>query len=402
MKKFLLILLCLCTFASAAVARERVVLGVERLDENAQQELLAGKRVGLFTNQTGVDSKLTSSVDLVQARYNLTGIFVPEHGLFGAVAAGETFAGSTYKNVPVHSLYGDTRRPTKEMLSDIDTLLVDIQDVGIRHYTYFSSLAYIMEECAKEKKQVVVLDRPNPLGGAMQGPVLKAGNESFIGLYELPLRHGLTIGEFARFINVKQKLNCDLAVVPMLGWRRNMLWQDTKLPWVLTSPLIPTEETAFLYGITGCMGDSNLSVGVGTAKPFFFVGAPFVDAEKLKTELDSLQLADVSFRAVAYTPRYGAYAGEFVQGVELYPKDLRRLNVAELQYKLYKTLVNLYPGKITAPERGYGAKGFKLDIAWGEDSLRLCAEQDDEVLFARWRVECENFAQQVKPYLLYK
>lgn len=402
MKKFLLVLLCLCTFASVAVARECVVLGVERLGEPMVQELLAGRRVGLFTNQTGVDSKLTSSVDLLQARYNLTALFMPEHGLFGAVAAGETFTGSTYKNVPVHSLYGDTRRPTKEMLADIDTLVVDIQDVGIRHYTYFSSLVYIMEECAKENKQVVVLDRPNPLGGAMQGPVLKPENSSFIGLYELPLRHGLTIGEFARFINAEQKLHCDLVVVPMLGWKRNMLWSDTKLPWVLTSPLIPTEETALLYGMTGCIGDSNLSVGVGTAKPFFFVGAPFAEAEKLKIALDAAQFTATSFRAAAYTPRYGAYAGELVQGVELYPTDLRRLNVAEVQYKLYKTLVSLYPEKITTSERGYGAKGFKVDIAWGEDSLRLCAEQDDEALFARWRAECEKFAQQVKPYLLYK
>lgn len=402
MKKFLLVVLCLCFFASTAAARERVLLGVERLGEPVAQELLAGKRVGLFTNQTGVDSNLRSSVDLVQARYKLTGIFVPEHGLFGAVAAGETFAGSSYKNVPVHSLYGDTKRPTKAMLADIDTMLVDIQDVGIRHYTYFSSLAYIMQECAKEHKQVVVLDRPNPLGGAMQGPVLKAGNESFIGLYQLPLRHGLTIGEFARFINAEQKINCDLAVVPMQGWKRNMLWQDTKLPWVLTSPLIPTQETALLYGVTGCIGDSNLSVGVGTAKPFYFVGAPFVQAEVLQQKLNDAHISGVLFRAAAFTPRYGAYNGELTQGVEVYVTDERKVNVAELQFALYKALVELYPEQVNSPEREYGAKGFKQDIAWGEDSLRLCAEQDDEALFARWRAECAEFALKVKPYLLYK
>ncbi len=403
MKKILLLLMCLCTLVSTGFARERVVLGVERLGESAQQELLSGKRVGLFTNQTGVDSRLNSSVDLVQAQYNLTAIFVPEHGLFGAVAAGEKFSGSTHHSVPVYSLYGDTRRPTKEMLDAIDTMVVDIQDVGIHHYTYFSSLAYIMEECAKAHKQVVVLDRPNPLGGAIQGPVLKAGNESFIGLYQLPLRHGLTIGEFARFINSTQKLNCDLTVVPMLGWHRNMLWRDTKLPWVMTSPLIPTEATAFLYGATGCIGDSNLSVGVGTAKPFFFVGAPFVDAEKLKTALNAVLPAGAGVRQAAFTPRYGAYSGELVQGVELYITDMRHVNVAELQYVIYQTLMRLYPDKITTPERGYGAKGFKLDIAWGEDSLRLCKEAEaNEAVFARWRTECAAFAQQVKPYLLYK
>ena len=403
MKRLFLILCVLVALCVSAEARSRVVLGVERLDEPQVQSLLADKRVGLFTNQTGVDSRLQSSVALVQKRYQLMGIFVPEHGLFGAVAAGETFAGSSYAGVPVHSLYGATRRPTAAMLHDIDVMLIDIQDVGIRHYTYFSSLAYIMEECAKEKKQVVVLDRPNPLGGAMQGPVLKPENASFIGLYALPLRHGLTIGEFARYINATQQLGCDLQVVPMLGWRRNMLWQDTHLPWVLTSPLIPTQETALLYGVTGAVGDSNLSVGVGTAKPFFFVGAPFVEAQALKAVLEEVLPGGMLVRAAAYTPRYGAYSGELVQGVELYLTDVRRLNVAELQYKLYQTLVRLYPDKITTPERGYGTKGFKLDIAWGEDSLRLCkAVEDDEAVFARWRADCAAFAAQVQPYLLYK
>lgn len=237
----------------------------------------------------------------------------------------------------------------------------------------------------------------------MQGPVLKPENASFIGLYALPLRHGLTIGEFARFINAEQKINCDLAVVPMLGWRRNMLWQDTRLPWVQTSPLIPTQETALLYGVTGAIGDSNLSVGVGTAKPFFFVGAPFVDALALKEALAAAVPARAAFRTAAYTPRYGAYQGELVQGVEVYLNDWRSVNVAELQYQLYQTLVRLYPDKITTPERGYGTKGFKLDIAWGEDSLRLCKdEQDNAALFARWRADCARFAAQVQPYLLYK
>ena len=403
MKRIFLLLLSLLFIVNIAQARSRVVLGVERLDEPVAQTLLAQKRIGLFTNQTGVDSRLQSSVSLVQERYQLTGIFVPEHGLFGAVAAGEKFAGSDFAGVPVHSLYGATRRPTAEMLKDIDVMLIDIQDVGIRHYTYFSSLAYIMEECAKEKKQVVVLDRPNPLGGAMQGPVLKPENASFIGLYELPLRHGLTIGEFARFINATQKLGCDLQVVPMLGWRRNMLWQDTHLPWVLTSPLIPTQETALLYGVTGVIGDSNLSVGVGTAKPFFFVGAPFVEAQRLQAALAAALPAGTGVRAAAYTPRYGAYNGELVQGVELYLTDVRRVNVAELQYKLYQTLVRLYPEQVKTPERGYGAQGFKLDIAWGEDSLRLCKDVEaDEAVFARWRAECAAFAAQVQPYLLYK
>lgn len=405
MKKLLCILcsLLIVLFAAtgfAAGREKRVVLGIERIDEPFAKQLLAGKRLGLFTNQSGVDSKLRSSVALLQEKYNLTALFVPEHGLFGAVAAGETFASHSYKNIPVHSLYGATLRPTPEMLAQIDAMVVDIQDVGIRHYTYFSSLAYIMEECAKEKKQVIVLDRPNPLGGTIQGPVLKPEYKTFIGLYELPLRHGLTIGEFARYINSTQHIDCDLKVIPMKGWHRSQLWQDTGLPWVQTSPLIPTPETALLYGVTGVCGDSNLSVGVGTAKPFYFVGAPFADADAVKALLDERQLAGVAFRAARFTPRYGAYQGELVQGVEIYLTDARRVNLPELDYILFSTFKSLYPEQIKTPERGYGSKGYKLDIALGESSLR--EGEAPKTAFARWHQECSAFAQQVKPYLLYK
>lgn len=405
MKKLLCILcsLLIALFAAtgfAAGREKRVVLGIERIDEPFAKQLLAGKRLGLFTNQSGVDSKLRSSVALLQEKYNLTALFVPEHGLFGAVAAGETFESHTYKDIPVHSLYGENRRPTAKMLDEIDIMVVDIQDVGIRHYTYFSSLAYIMEECAKEKKRVIVLDRPNPLGGTIQGPVLKPEFKSFIGLYELPLRHGLTIGEFARFINSTQHIECDLEVIPMKGWHRRQLWQDTGLPWVQTSPLIPTAETALLYGVTGVCGDSNLSVGVGTAKPFYFVGAPFADADAVKASLDARKLAGVAFRAARFTPRYGAYQGELVQGVEIYLTDARRVNLPELDYILFSTFKSLYPEQIKTPERGYGSKGYKLDIALGESSLR--EGEAPKTAFARWHQECSAFAQQVKPYLLYK
>ena len=393
-------LLIMLLTMTAAAKENRVTLGIERIDEPFVQEQLAGKRLGLFTNQSGVDSRLRSSEALLQEKYNLTALFVPEHGLFGAVAAGETFASHSYKHIPVHSLYGENRRPTAKMLDEIDTMVVDIQDVGIRHYTYFSSLAYIMEECAKEKKQVIVLDRPNPLGGTIQGPVLKPEYKTFIGLYELPLRHGLTIGEFARYINSTQHIDCDLKVIPMKGWHRRQLWQDTGLPWVQTSPLIPTPETALLYGVTGVCGDSNLSVGVGTAKPFYFVGAPFADADAVKAALDARQLAGVAFRAARFTPRYGAYQDELVQGVEIYLTDVRRVNLPELDYILFSTFKSLYPEQIKTPERGYGSKGYKLDIALGESSLR--EGEAAETAFARWQQECADFTQQVKPYLLYK
>lgn len=396
----ILSLLCIVLCNISAVAHARVVLGDERLDEGFVQAMLQNQRLGLFTNQTGVDSKLRSSVDLLRQRFDLQAIYVPEHGLFGAVAAGEKFDSNTYKNLPVYSLYGDSRRPSKEMLAKIDTMVVDIQDVGVRHYTYFSSLAYIMEECAKFNKKVVILDRPNPLGGKMEGPVLKPENATFIGLYPMPLRHGLTIGEFAQYINKEQKINCQLEVVPMKRYRRSQLWQATKLPWVQTSPLIPTQETAFLYAVTGVIGDSNLSVGVGTAKPFFYVGAPFVDALEVQQALQALQIPNVEFRALAFTPRYGAYKDELVQGVEIYLHDVRHTNLAELQYRIFNVFRKLYGEQVQFPERGYGAKGYKIDIALGEDSLRQDAEET--ATFLRWQKECSAFALAVRPYLLYE
>ena len=398
MKRFVILLFSMLVILASS-ASAQVTLGVERLGEPAVQRLLAQKRIGLFTNQSGVDSKLTSSVELVKRHVNLQAIFVPEHGLFGAVAAGDEVKSHDYAGIPVISLYGDTRRPTQEMLEKIDALLVDIQDVGIRHYTYFSSLAYIMEECAKHNKEVIILDRPNPLGGAMEGPVLKKEYATFVGLYPLPLRHGLTIGEFARFINKTQKINCKLEVVPMQGWKRSMLWQDTGLPWVMTSPQIPTAEAALLYGVTGVIGDSTLSVGVGTTKPFAFVGAPFAEAQQVKAALDALEISDVAFRAASFTPRYGEYAGELVQGVEVYVLDAHRVNLAELQYKIYLALQKLYPEKVQSQKREY-ADGYKMDILLGESSLRECA--DEKETFARWQKECTDFAKEAQPYLLYK
>lgn len=296
-----------------------VTLGIERIGE--YEQLFAGKRVGLITNQTGVDSKLRSSEDILLAHTDLTGIFVPEHGLFGAVAAGDDVDGAEYKGVKVYSLYGAARRPTPAMLDSIDVMTVDIQDVGARHYTYVSTMAYAMEECAKAGKKFVVFDRPNPIGGLMEGPLLRQEQASFIGLYPVPLRHGLTIGEYARYINDTQKLGLDLTVIPMKGWHRKMYWQDTGLPWVGTSPQIPTAATALYYVTTGILGDTNLSVGIGTTKPFYYVGAPFAEKDAVADKLNSLHLPGVYFRPAAFIPAYGAFAKELCQGVEIYITD---------------------------------------------------------------------------------
>ncbi|MCD8174689.1 MAG: DUF1343 domain-containing protein [Phascolarctobacterium sp.] len=403
MKKFFLtsVIFMLCIFSMSLFfithKENKVILGIEQADDYG--ELLSGKRLGLLTNQTGVDRNLRSSVDILNEKYQLTAIFVPEHGFYGAVAAGERLGDNIFEDSPVFSLYGDMRRPTSEMLDQIDVLCVDLQDIGMRHYTYVSTMAYAMEACAAAGKQVIIFDRPNPLGGKMEGPVLKPEFKSFIGLYEVPLRHGLTIGEYAKFINEKYEINSNLYVIPMKGWHRNMFWQDTGLLWVTTSPLIPTAETAFLYAATGVCGDTGLSVGEATSKPFYYVGAPYVDEILLTSILNKLHLEGLLFRQAAFTPRWGKYEGDLVKGVEIYLLDKRDVNLPQLGYLLLSTIKTLYPEDFLLAGREYGG-GYKVDIALGEDSFSK-GEEPAEV-FARWDKECADFAEIVKPYLLYK
>lgn len=396
-KGIILALLLVFSCQSGTFAAARVVLGVERVAE--YDELLQGKRVGLLTNQTGVDSNLRSTVDILKESYNLAALFVPEHGFYGAIKAGEEFSNDDFRGLKVFSLYGDSKRPSAEMLQEIDVLCVDLQDIGVRHYTYVSSMAYAMEACAEAGKPVIVFDRPNPLGGKVEGPVLKPGYESFIGLYAMPLRHGLTIGEYAAYINEHYGINCQLTVIPMKNWKRSMLWQDTGLHWVGTSPLIPNADTAFLYAVTGVAGDTSLSVGVGTAKPFYYVGAPFADEEQVFAVLSKLNLPHVLFRPAAFIPRYGKYQGELVKGVEIYLTEPDKVNTAELGYLIVYTLRQLYPDKVLFPERGY-VPGYKADIALGEDSLRL--NEATEQAFERWQQEDAQFIKEVQKYLLYK
>lgn len=399
LKKFFVVIVAVVLMMLPAnkMMAGQVELGVERTQE--YDNLLQGKRVGLLTNQTGVDSKLISTVDRLQAKYNLTAVFVPEHGFYGAIAAGEEFNNATFKGLTVYSLYGDNKHPSAEMLQNIDVLCIDLQDIGVRHYTYVSTMAYAMEACAAAGKPVIVFDRPNPLGGEVDGSVLKPQFKTFIGLYELPLRHGLTIGEYARYINEHEQIKCALTVIPMKHWKRSMQWRDTGLPWVSTSPLIPTAETAALYAATGVAGDTNLSVGVGTAKPFYYVGAPFVDEYEVYRALTALQINGVAFRPAAFIPRYGSYSGQLVKGVEIYLLQPEKVNTSELGYLLVHTLQKLYPEKLLFPKREY-AEGYKADIALGEDSLRL--QEEPAAVFSRWQQEDAAFKKQVQPYLLYK
>ena len=252
----------------------RTVLGIERIDEF--KEVFKGKRVGLLTNPTGIDSGFNPSIALLKNKTALVALFSPEHGVRGDVQAGvhvPQYLDEIYQ-LPVYSLYGQTRKPTKEMLEEIDVFAIDIQDIGSRFYTYIYSMAYIMQACQEFGKTEVVFDRPNPIGGeAVEGNILDLRFRSFIGYYPIVQRHGMTIGEIAKMFNEEFGIGCNLTVIPMLNWNRKMFFEDTNLPWVFPSPNIPKVDTAFVYNATCIFEGTNVSEGRGTAVPFEIAGA---------------------------------------------------------------------------------------------------------------------------------
>lgn len=296
MKRSLMLLFLLFHFAADAAVR----LGVDVYFEEGGISELKGKRVGLVTNHTGVDSKMRSTIDLFlnTPEVKLVALFAPEHGLNGGGYAAEEIGEIRHPaGIPVYSLYGKTRRPTQRMLQGIDVIVYDIQDIGCRPYTYMTTLCYVMEEAARSGIPVIVLDRPNPINGlVVDGPMLQEKWQSFIGYINVPYCHGMTIGEIARFFNDKYKIGCKLKVIGMLGWKRSMTYADTGLAWIPTSPYIPESDTPQYYASTGLLGELSLvNIGIGYTLPFKVVGAPWIKAQTLADKLNEQKLPGVSF-----------------------------------------------------------------------------------------------------------
>ena len=351
------------TDVSAAAAEEKTVVrpGIEVL-ERMDFAPLKGKRVGLVTNPSGVDRNLRSTIDIL---YNADGVelvalFGPEHGVRGDVYAGGKVSDVTDRatGLPVYSLYGATRKPTEQMLEGIDVMVYDIQDVGARSYTFISTLGLVMEACAGLGIEVMVLDRPNPLGGnKVEGCVAEDGFISFVGQYKIPYIYGLTVGELARLVN-EEGLNCGqtggqsparchLTVIPMEGWSRDMLYADTGLPWLLPSPNIPTAGSAVNYSAAGICGElyNFLNIGIGYTLPFGVFGAEWIDAEALKAELDSYCLPGVEFRTIYYKPFSGSSAGKLVKGVQYFFTDYEAASVTLTQFYVMQAVARLYPDR---------------------------------------------------------
>ncbi|NPC90722.1 DUF1343 domain-containing protein [Bacillus sp. WMMC1349] len=334
------------TLTGAVCPDQKVSPGIEMLMNN--KRLLTNKRIGLITNPTGVDSHLTSSIDLLHQdpHIKLAALFGPEHGVRGDTQAGDQVDSyiDEKTGLPVYSLYGKTKKPTGEMLQHIDVLLFDIQDVGTRFYTYIYTMAYAMEAAKENNIPFVVLDRPNPQSGKkVEGPVLDPDYSSFVGRYPIPLVHGMTTGELAKLFNREFKIGADLTVIKMKGWKRQMFFEDTELPFVLPSPNMPTPDTSIVYPGTGLLEGTNISEGRGTTKPFELIGAPYINSTDLAEKLNSLKRPGVRFRAASFTPTFSKYHHQLCHGVELYVTDRFTFQPVKTGITIIKTIHDLYP-----------------------------------------------------------
>ncbi len=331
-----------------------VMPGIEVLAEDGFAQL-QGKRVGLVTNPTGVDNSLKSTIDILHDApgVKLTALFAPEHGVRGDYVAGATVANEVdaKTGVRVYSLHGRTKKPTAEMLKNVDVLVYDIQDIGCRSYTFISTMGKAMEAAAENGKEFMVLDRPDPLGGnKVEGCVVESGCFSFVSQYPIPYIYGLTPGELAMLLNgegmLKGGVKAKLTVVPMKGWRRDMTFRATGMPWVLPSPHIPTPETAMLYPATGIMGELDyVSIGVGYTLPFKLTGATWLNAQKLAENLTGLNIPGVEFRPIHFKPFYALNKGEALNGVEIYITDPATAPLSLVQFYIMQELATMNPSK---------------------------------------------------------
>ena len=397
--------LALRRYVSTAVAEQllgpapvpAVMNGIDVLKQG-EFKSLQGRKIAVVTNHSGKDREGNRTIDLLKNAPGVTvvRVFSPEHGLFGVLdeKVGHTVDEKT--GLQVYSLYGETRRPTPEMLQGVDTIVYDIQDIGARFYTYISTLGICMEEAAKHKLKVVVLDRPNPnTGMVVEGPIAQKKHFSFICYGPIPVSHGMTVGELAQFFNEELKIGCDLEVVRMQGWSRNMWWDDTLWAWVNPSPNIRNPTQAMLYPGIGLLETSNLSVGRGTDQPFEIFGAPWVDGRRLAAALNKERIPGLRFVPVTFTPESSKFAKQECQGVYIVVTDRRNLSPVNagvtIAWHLEKLFGDAYDLDAT------------LRMLHNDDALKALKQANDPAMIpAAWKQELEAFKQVRQKYLLYK
>jgi uncharacterized protein YbbC (DUF1343 family) len=374
----------------------RAQLGIDTF-EAMGSEALAGKRIGLITNQTGVDSKGARTIDVV-ARWKgtkLVAIFSPEHGIAGRADAPVANATDPATGVPIYSLYGETRRPTDAMLKGIDVLIFDIQDAGVRFYTYITTMAYCMEEAAKHHIEFIVFDRPNPLGGdVIEGPMLDRDRLSFTGYFPMPVRYGMTIGELAEMFNAENKIGADLHVLTMMNWKRSETYEQTGLKWIPPSPNLRTLSATFLYPGVEILQAGGVSVGRGTDTPFELIGAPWIQGAELAAELNRRVVPGVKFQTALFTPDDGLYKGVYCQGVSIALTDRGALNSMRMGMEIADSLHRLYPKQFQLEKINelLGSRATLEQLERGVEPARIVAS---------WREDLDKFRAMREKYLLY-
>jgi uncharacterized protein YbbC (DUF1343 family) len=383
--------------------------GIERLLVGEPAHLRS-LRLGLIAHPASVTDDLThSATALVSAGYDLRALFGPQHGACGEKQDNMVESApyvDPVSGLPVHSLYGAVRKPTPEMLHGLDAVLFDLQDVGVRVYTFVWTMALAMEACAEAGVRFVVLDRPNPVGGVLrEGPVLRAGFESFVGLHAVPLRHGLTCGELARWLNEQRGIGCDLEVVACEGWKRSMTWEDTGLPWVLPSPNLPTTESCAVYPGMVLLEGTNLSEGRGSTRPFELFGAPFLDAYALADRLRGALGPGVTVRPCHFEPTFQKHAGRMCGGGQIHVTDRRAFRPVHTAVAILTAAKAIAPDDFgwRAPPYEYEEEKPPIDILWGSEALRRGIDRGASAteILAGAEAEAEAFGRAVAPYLLY-
>ncbi len=384
-----------------------VLFGIDVL-LSQRLDLIAGRRVGLISNASGVTSDLMNPVNalLCEPGVQLVALFGPEHGFSASAADGARVDSGVdaHTGLPVFSLYDEVRKPTADMLDGLDVLIFNIQSVGVRFYTYITTLLYTMQAAAEHGLTYIVCDRPNPIGGeVLEGPVLEQGFESFVGPGPLPLRHGMTVGELARLYNEAWGVGCDLTVVPCAGWKRRMWYEDTRLPWVPPSPAMPWPETAIVYPGTCLIEGTNLSEGRGTTLPFHLVGAPWIDGQRLSEALNQLDLPGVHFHAVTFQPTADKWAGQRCGGVQLHVIDRLAFRPVSAGLQLLAIIRTLYPERLTYRESSRERDCPYIDLLAGTARVRQVLDAGSSVtdLIASWAPELNQFAQTSRPHCLY-